>query len=222
MCIINSINSLCIKLKEYMKLSKKMKIKINPVYKIELLKYSKEKVNKEKKENMETENKEKENLNKSRIKVPFNLNEEYINLNKSFSLNLSINSDCNTLSFIEQILPNDNSLDSIQYYSRFENSHSLISSIKSSRKDVKYIPTLFKISSLKKEEIYFPENAVDNFSNFNNNNWDHNENNASVSVDIEILEEEKSFGDNSIKSKSNSRENVMKLRCNSLKNSQDL
>ena len=156
--------------------------------------------------------KEIENLNQSRIEVPFRI---------STPLNHTIISS-NSSKNIEEIFQNNDSLDSIQYYSRFENSHSLISSIKSSRKDVKYIPTLFKISSLKKEEIYFPENAVDNFSNFNNNNWDHNENNASVSVDIEILEEEKSFGDNSIKSKSNSRENVMKLRCNSLKNSQDL
>jgi hypothetical protein len=160
-----------------MKLSKKMKIKINPVYKIELLKYSKEKVNKEKKENMETENKEKENLNKSRIKVPFNLNEEYINLNKSFSLNLSINSDCNTLSFIEQILPNDNSLDSIQYYSRFENGNSLISSIKGSKEDLKNIqilPFLFKNQSYKKEEFNTQQNNYNdfdyNYKNYNNNN----------------------------------------------------
>jgi hypothetical protein len=151
--------------------------------------------------------KEIENLDKSRIEVPFRI---------ETPLNHSIIS-CNSSKNLEDILPDD-SLESIQYYSRFENNnHSEISSIKSSKKDSKYLPTLFKMSSFKKEEIYLPDNC----NNFNfNENDNHNENN--ISVDVEILEEEKSIENISFSSMLENKNNVRKLRSNSFKIQQDL
>ena len=139
--------------------------------------------------------KERENLNQSRINVPFRLetpaNESLQIISCSESKNLE-----------DQILPND-SLESIQYYSNFENGHSEISSIKSSKKDSKYRPTLFKNSSLnQKEEIYFPEISE-------------------VNSPVEILEEEKSIHNYSISSKSEKNVRKAIINCNS-KNQQDL
>ena len=99
--------------------------------------------------------KEIENLNQSRINVPFRVDTPD---NQSLQIK-SVDESKNSQNFEEEVLRKD-SLESLQYYSNFDNANnSQISSIKDSEKDVsKYKPTLFKNWSLKKnDEIYFPQ-----------------------------------------------------------------
>jgi hypothetical protein len=127
-------------------------------------------------DNLKVNSVELDNLKNSRILIPFRID----------SIQHSIFSDQKEKN-LNEILPND-SLNSIQYYSNFDNDNSSISSIKSSLKDSirgsNYIPTLFKNSSLQNNEIYFRED-LNNSYNYNNNQ----------SKDLSIEEEDSKIND---------------------------